>query len=87
MVKSLSSSFTSLFICLCLHTYVSYVGYANVFMARFKQKHIYPFIKGKVDLYLRCIDDTFFIGKGTEEELKNFFNEIIKKHPSITGPS
>ena len=58
-------------------------SYANIFMARFEQKHIYPFVKGKVDLYLRYIDDIFFIWKGTEEELNNFFNEINKKHPSI----
>ena len=28
-------------------------SYANIFMARFEQKHIYSFIKGKVDLYPR----------------------------------
>ena len=55
-------------------------SYVNIFMARFEQKHIYPFIKGKVDLYLRYSDD-IFIWKGTEEELKNLFNEINKKHP------
>ena len=42
-----------------------------------------PLIKGKVDLYLRYIDDIFLIWKGTEEELKNLFNEINKKHRSI----
>ena len=57
--------------------------YANIFMARFEQKHIYPFIKGKVDFYFRHIDGIFFIWKSTEEELKNFFKEINKKHPSI----
>ena len=51
-------------------------SYANIFMARFEQKHIYPFIKGKVNLYLRYIDDTFFIWKDTEEELKNFMKSI-----------
>ena len=43
-------------------------------MARFEQKYTYPYVKTKVDLYLRY---------GTEEELKKFFNEINKKHPSI----
>ena len=52
-------------------------------MARFEQKHIYYFIKNKVDLYLRYIDDIFLICKGTEEDLKNFSTEINKKHPSI----
>ena len=36
-------------------------SYANIFMARFEQKHSYPLIKDKVDLCLRYIDDTFFI--------------------------
>ena len=58
-------------------------SYANIFMERFEQKHIYPFIKGKVDLHLRYIDDIFFIWKVMEKKLKNFFNEINKKHPSI----
>ena len=62
-------------------------SYANIFMARFeqKQKHIYPFIKSrlKVDLYLRYIDDIFFIWKGTEKELKKKSLKINKKHPSI----
>ena len=30
--------------------------YANLFMSKFEQKHIYPFIKGKVGLYLRDTD-------------------------------
>ena len=58
-------------------------SHTNIFMARFEQKHIYPFIKGKVDLYLTYNDDIFFIWKDKEEELKNFFSEINKKHPSI----
>ena len=52
-------------------------------MSRLEQKHIYILILGKVDLYLRYIDDIFFNWKGKEEELENFFNEINKKHPSI----
>ena len=58
-------------------------NYANIFLARFEQKYIYPFIKGKVDWYLRYIDDIIFIWKSTEGEPENFFNEINKKHPSI----
>ena len=54
------------------------LNYANIFMVRFEKKHIYPFIKCKVDLHLKYIDDIFFIWKGTEEELKNLFNKIIK---------
>ena len=58
-------------------------SYKKIFMERFEQKHMYPFIKGKVDLWLRYIDDIFFIWKDMEEKLKNFFNEINNKHPSI----
>ena len=62
-------------------------SYVNIFMTRFEQKHIYPFIKDsksiKVDLYLGYIDDIFFIWKGIVIDLINLFNETIKKHPSI----
>ena len=51
-------------------------SYANIFMARFEQKHVYLFVKGKIDLYLIYIDDISFIWKGTEEVLKNLFNGI-----------
>ena len=53
-------------------------SYANIFMTRFEEKHIYTFIKNKVELvelYLRYIDDIVFVWKGSEKELKNFFNE------------
>ena len=52
-------------------------------MVRFDEKHINPFIKKKVELYLRYLNNIFLIQKGTEEELKSLFNEINKKHPSI----
>ena len=35
-------------------------SYANIFMAKFEQKHICSFIKGIVDLCLRYIDKIFF---------------------------
>ena len=40
-------------------------------------------MNNKVELYLRYADDVFFIWKGTEEKLKQFFNEISKKHTLI----
>ena len=52
-------------------------------MVRFDEKHINPFIKKKVELYLRYLNNIFLNQKGTEEELKSLFNEINKKHPSI----
>ena len=51
------------------------------FLIRFDKKDICPFIKDKVELYLRYIDDIIFIWKGTDEELRNFFNQIKKKLP------
>ena len=44
-------------------------SYANIFMANFEAKHIYPYIKEKSLLYLRYIDDIFMIWKGTKVEL------------------
>ena len=49
-------------------------SHANIFTARFEQKHIYSFIKDIVELYLKYTDTIFFIWKGSEEELKNLFN-------------
>ena len=48
------------------------LSYANIFMARFEENVIYLFIKDKVELILRYIDDIFFIWKGMEEELQKF---------------
>ena len=58
-------------------------NYANIFMTRFEQEHIYTFTKDKVDLCLSYIDDIFFIWKRMTKELKDFFNGIHKMHPSI----
>ena len=52
-------------------------GNANKFMARFEEKHIYSYIKDKVELYLRYTDDIFFIWKVTEEQLNIFLMELI----------
>ena len=58
-------------------------SYANMFVARFEEKHIYLLTKGRVEPYLRYIDNIFFISKGTEKKMENFFNKINKKHSSI----
>ena len=57
--------------------------YANIFMGRFEEKHIYPRILHHTRLYLRFIDDILFIWKGTEQELKKFLEEINLQHPTI----
>ena len=58
-------------------------SYANIFMVRFKEKDIYPLTKGRAEQYLRYIENIFFIWKGMEKEMENFFNKINKNHPSI----
>ena len=57
--------------------------YANIFMANFEAKHIYPYIKEKSLLYLRYIDDIFMIWKGTKVELITFIKELNEKHKTI----
>ena len=59
-------------------------SYANIFMANFEAKHIYPYIKEKPPLYLRYIDDIFMIWKGTKVELIKFIKELNEKHKTIT---
>ena len=58
-------------------------AYANIFMAKFETKHIYPYIKDKALLFLRYIDDIFMIWNGTKEELISFIEELNKKHKTI----
>ena len=58
-------------------------SYANIFMANFEAKHIYPYIKEKSLLCLRYIDDTFMIWKGTKVELITFIEELNEKHKMI----
>ena len=38
-------------------------SYANLFMAQFEEKHLYPYIKDIVLSYLRCIDVIFITWK------------------------
>ena len=46
-------------------------------LGNFETKHILP-------LYLRFIDDIFFLWNGAEEELKSFINRVSRVHPTIT---
>ena len=55
----------------------------NMFMGIFKETHIYPLIKQKVQLYLRYIDDQFFIQTGSENELQQFISKINEVSPSF----
>ena len=44
-------------------------AYANIFMANFELKYIYPYIKDKTKMFLRFIDDLFIIWTDSESEL------------------
>ena len=57
--------------------------HASIFMGLFEETHILPRIKDQILLYVRYIDDIFFVWKGTEEELKKFLDTINTLHPSI----
>ena len=58
-------------------------AYANIFMAYFEEKFIYPLIDAKTLLYLRFIDDIFMIWTKSEKYLIEFLNELNTKHTSI----
>ena len=57
--------------------------YASIFMGLFEQTHILPRIKEHILLYVRYIDDIFFVWRGSEAELKKFLDTINTLHPSI----
>ena len=50
--------------------------YASLFMGRFEEEKILPRIRDKILLYVRYIDDLFFIWKGSEEDLLKFLKEV-----------
>ena len=54
-------------------------AYANTFMANFELKYIYPYIKGKVKMFLRFIDDPFKIWTGSEQELLDVMIDFKKR--------
>ena len=54
--------------------------YANIFMADFELKYIYPYI---TKMFFRFIDDFFMIWTSSEEESLDFMSDLNKKHSSI----
>ena len=58
-------------------------SYASLFMGKFEETHILPKIRDLILIYVRYIDDIFFIWPGTERELLQFFSEINSVHPTI----
>ena len=57
--------------------------YANIFIAEFGQKYIYPFTKDKSVLFVRYIDDIFMVWTKSEKQTKDFMSKLNQKHPSI----
>ena len=57
--------------------------YANILMANFELNYMYPYIKDKIKMFLRFIDDLFMIWTGSEQELLDFMSDFNKKYPSI----
>ena len=57
-------------------------AYANIFMAEFKQKYIYPLTKDKSILFLRYIDDIFMVWTKSEKQLKDFMSELNQYGPN-----
>ena len=52
-------------------------------MDHFKRKFIYPFIKTSSLIYLRFIDDIFFIWAGSKRDLEKFLNELNAKQSNL----
>ena len=57
--------------------------YANIFMASFEDKYIYPVINRKTLLYARYIDDIFLIWTDSQQNLHLFFETLNSAHPTI----
>ena len=57
--------------------------FANIFMGKFEETFIYPYIQNLSILYLRYIDDLFLIWTGTKEQFKDFVTNLNSQHPTI----
>ena len=58
--------------------------FANIFMGKFEETFINPYIQNLSILYLRYIDDLFLIWAGTKQQLEDFISNLNDQHPSIT---
>ena len=57
--------------------------FANIFMGKFEDTHIYPHIQQFCKLYLRYIDELFLIWTGTKDQFKGFISNLNNQHPYI----
>ena len=48
----------------------------QIYLWETSRRHIFTTFTGKSSIYLRFIDDIFFLWNGTEEELKSFINRV-----------
>ena len=55
----------------------------NVNIDHFERKYVYPFLQEISLIYLRFIDDIFFIRNSATEQITNCLNDVNKKHNSI----
>ena len=58
-------------------------SYGNIFMDHFERKYISPFLQGLSLIYLRFIDDLFFIWTGSKEQFFRTLDELNTKHDPI----
>ena len=58
-------------------------AYANLFMGKFEETYILPKLLDKCSLYLRYINDIFFILKDSEAEITSFVKVINEIHPTM----
>lgn len=58
-------------------------SYATIFMDKFEETHIYPFICNNYIFYARYINDIFFIYTGNEEKLTEFLMTLNPVQDSI----
>ena len=61
----------------------SALSYANIFMGKFEEIFICPFITNIHKLYLRYIDDIFIVWTGTRQQFIDFIGKVNEKYPSI----
>ena len=67
----------------CAMGTISAPSYANIFMAGFESKYIYPLIKNMHMLHLQFTDDIFMIRKRTHNQLQTFLKQLSELH--LTG--
>ena len=67
----------------CTKGTICATSYTNIFMDLFERKFIYPFIKTFLLVYLRFIDDIFFISTCSKTDPEKSLNVLNAKHPTI----